>query len=195
MDPFAFATIVGLLATFQSGREGKRDIEEFKHWLEENNHSNMVSIIENNQNIQQQLTVFMNQNHDQVMSQLSTLNDLMVSIASHMQGLGNIASSFAPNNGLSDQAIDVLRQFVKSDCKKMHRFISRTLGAGSKDIYSLEGTERASSLEYSEPRFIEDDINSLVDMSLITLSESSKNSITYTITRQAVSFIDAVDSK
>jgi uncharacterized protein YaaQ len=195
MDPFAFATIVGLLATFQFNREGQSDLKDFKHWLEENNHSNMVSIIESNQGIQQELTMFMNQNHDQVMSQLSTLNDLMVSIASHMQGLGSIASSFASNSGLSDQAVDVLRQFVKSDCKKMHRFISRTLGVGSKDIYSLEGTERASSLEYSEPRFVEDDINSLVGMGLITLSESSKNSITYTITRQAVSFIDAIDNK
>lgn len=198
MDPFAFATIVSLLATFQSGkesREGKKDLESFKQWLIENNHSNMIAIINNNESLQRDITSFMNQNHEQVMSQLSTLNDLMVSLASHMQGLGSIAASFAPNNGLSEQAVDVLRQFVKSDCKKMHRFISRTLGAGSKDIYSLEGTERASSLEYSEPRFIEDDINSLVDMGLITLSESSKNSITYTITRQAVSFIDAIDSK
>lgn len=195
MDPFAFATIVGLLATFQSGREGKRDIEEFKHWLEENNHSNMVSIIENNQNIQQQLTAFMNQNHDQVMSQLSTLNDLMVSIASHMQGLGDIASSFAPNNGLSEQAVDVLRQFVSSGCTKMHRFISRTLDVGSTDDYLLENKDGPDNIEYSEPRFIEDDINSLVSTGLIIESKSSKDSITYTITRQAVSFIDAIDSK
>lgn len=195
MDPFAFATIVGLLATFQSGREGKRDIEEFKHWLEENNHSNMVSIIESNNNMQQQLTVFMNQNHDQVMSQLATLNDLMVSIASHMQGLGNIASSFAPNSGLSDQAVDVLRQFVSSGCTKMHRFISRTLGVGSTDDYLLENKEGPDNIEYSEPRFIEDDINSLVSTGLITESKRSKGSITYTITRQAVHFIDAIDSK
>lgn len=195
MDPFAFATIVGLLATFQSGREGKRDIEEFKHWLEENNHSNMVSIIENNQNIQQQLTAFMNQNHDQVMSQLATLNDLMVSIASHMQGLGNIASSFAPNSGLSEQAVDVLRQFVVSGCKNMHRFISGMIDTETEDDYILEGKDTDSSIEYSEPRFIEDDISSLVNTGLITESKRSKGSITYTITRQAVRFIDAIDSK
>lgn len=190
MDPFAFATIVGLLATFQFNRDGQSDLEDFKHWLEENNHSNMVSIIENNQGIQQQLTVFMNQNHDQVMSQLATLNDLMVSTASHMQGLGNIASSFAPNSGLSDQAVDVLRQFVVSGSSKM-QYMKNNSGEGN-DYYILYG---APNINYSEPRFIKDDIDSLVKTGLITMSISPKNNITYTITRQAVSFINAIDSK
>ena len=90
MDPFAFATIVGLLATFQSGREakeGKKDLESFKQWLSENNHSNMIAIIDNNESLQQDLTSFMNQNHEQVMSQLSTLNDLMVSVGKSYAGL------------------------------------------------------------------------------------------------------------
>ena len=137
----------------------------------------------------------MNQNHDQVMSQLSILNDLMVSIASHMQGLGSIASSFAPNSGLSDQAIDVLRQFVVSGSKRMNRYISMSLDVRSEDDYVLEGTNANSLVQYSEARFIEDDITSLVNAGLITLSKSSKGSITYTITRQAIRFIDAIDSK
>lgn len=190
MDPFAFATIVGLLATFQSGREGKRDIEEFKSWLSVNNHGNMVSIIENNHNMQQQLTMFMSQNHDQVMSQLSTLNDLMISIASHMQGLGNIASSFAPNSGLSEQAVDVLRQFVHSGSTNMH--YRKNNGLRGNDYYILEG---APDIEYSDPRFIGDDINSLVNSGLITLSRGSKGGYIYKITRQAVRFIDAIDNK
>lgn len=190
MDPFAFATIVGLLATFQSGREGKRDIEEFKHWLEDNNHSNMVSIIENNQNIQQQLTAFMNQNHDQVMSQLATLNDLMVSIASHMQGLGNIASSFAPNSGLSEQAVDVLRQFVESGSVRILHIQTQSY-EGIDNIYSLDN----GGIEYSEQRFIEADIDSLVNAGLITMTKGNNGGGIYRITRQAVSFIDAIDIK
>lgn len=197
MDPFAFATIVSLLASFQSGREcreGKKDLESFKQWLIENNHSNMITIIDSNESLQQDLTSFMNQNHEKVMAQLSTLNNLMVSLASHMQGLGGIASHLTPNSGLSNQAVDVLRQFVVSGCTKMHRFISRTLGVGSTDDYLLECEERPDSIEYSEPRFIEDDINSLVNIGLITLSKTSRDSITYTITRQAIRFIDAIDN-
>lgn len=193
MDPFAFATIVSLLATFQSGREGregKKDLESFKQWLIENNHSNMITIIDSNESLQQDLTSFMNQNHDQVMSQLSTLNDLMVSIASHMQGLGNIASSFAPNSGLSDQAVDVLRQFVNSSSSKMDRM--RNLTGGGGDNYVLD---RDPEIRYSSRRFIEDDINSLVKMGLINECRSSKDEFTYTITRRAVAFIKAIDNK
>lgn len=193
MDPFAFATIVSLLATFQSGkesREGKKDLESFKQWLIENNHSNMIAIIDSNESLQQDLTSFMNQNHEQVMAQLSTLNNLMVSLASHMQGLGSIASRFDSNNGLSDQAIDVLRQFVNSGSINMH--YRKNNGLEGNDYYILEG---APNIEYSESRFIGDDINSLVNSGLITLSRGSKGGYIYKITRQAVRFIDAIDNK
>ena len=192
MDPFAFATIIGLLATFQSSREGreaKKDLESFKQWLSENSYNNMIAVIESNQNLQQDLTSFMNQNHEQVMAQLSTLNNLMVTLASHMQGLGSLASRFDFNHGLSDQAIDVLRQFVNSGSSKMHHMKNYS-GEGG-DHYVLEGSP---NIKYSELRFIEDDIDSLVNTGLITVYKSPKNNIIYTITRQAVSFIDAVDS-
>lgn len=192
MDPFAFATIVSLLATFQFNRDGQSDLEDFKHWLEENNHSNMVSIIESNQGIQQKLTVFMNQNHDQVIDQLSKLNNLMVSIASNIQGLGSIASSFAPNSGLSDQAIDVLRQFVVSDSNSMSHIPINMRGIVN-NIYSLDNGN--GDINYEEERFIEPDIDSLVNAGLIILTRGSKGNAIYKITRQAVSFIDAVDSK
>ena len=193
MDPFAFATIVSLLASFQSGREGregKKDLESFKQWLIENNHSNMITIIDSHESLQQDLTSFMNQNHEQVMAQLSMLNNLMVSLASHMQGLGGIASSFESNNGLSDQAIDVLRQFVNSGSTNMH-YRKNNSGRGG-DFYVLEG---APDIGYSDPRFIGDDINSLVNTGLITLSRGSKGGYIYKITRQAVRFIDAIDNK
>ena len=155
----------------------------------ENNHSNMIAIIDSNESLQQDLTSFMNQNHDQVMAQLFTLNDLMVSIASHMQGLGNIASSFASNNGLSEQAVDVLRQFVKSGSSKMH-YMKNTSGRGN-DFYVLEG---APNIEYSEQIFMKGDITSLVNSGLITSVSGSGGKATYAITRQAYRFIGAIDS-
>lgn len=188
MDPFAFATIVSLLATFQSGREGRKDIEEFKNWLNENNYGYMTAIIDNNESLQQDLTSFMNQNHEQVMHQLSTLNNLMVSLASHMQGLSSIASNFDSNNGLSDQAVDVLRQFVKSGSGKMH-YMKNTSGRGN-DFYTLEG---AHEIEYSEQIFMTGDMTSLVNSGLITLFNGSNKNTTYLITRQAYRFIDAID--
>ena len=191
MDPLtSFVTIVSLLAAFESSSQGRNDIKEFKDWLNENNYAYMTAIIDNNESLHQDLSLFMNQNHDQVMSQLATLNDLMVSIASHMQGLGNIASSFAPNSGLSEQAVDVLRQFVKSDGIEM-RHLHTWSYEGLSNIYYLDDCE----IDYSEPRFIETDVDSLVHAGLITLTRGSKGSAIYKITRQAVAFIDSIDNR
>lgn len=185
---FAMATIVGLIFNFHSGREGKKDLESFKIWLVENNYEQESRIIENNKGLQDDLTSFLNQNHEHVMTQLSILNDSMLSLASHMQGLGSIALRFDSNKGLSDQAIDVLRQFVKSGSGKMH-YMKNTSGRGN-DFYTLEG---AHEIEYSEQIFMTGDMTSLVNSGLITLFNGSNKNTTYLITRQAYRFIDAID--
>lgn len=194
MDPLtSFITIIGLLSNFQSirgAREGKKDLESFKGWLIENNHNNMIAVIDSNESLQHHLTSFMGQNHEQVMIQLSTLNESMISLASQMKGLGGIASSFHSNDRLSKQAVDVLRQFVRSGSSKMH-YMKNTSGRGN-DFYILEG---APDIEYSDHRLMKDDINSLVDAGLITLTRGSKGGIIYEITRKAVDFIETKDNK
>lgn len=194
MDAFAlsttFATIVGLLATFQSidsEKKKEKDLSGFVEWLHKTNNENTAAIIENDVALQRQLSEFIGQNHDEVMSQLSTLNDLMVSIASRIKGLDSLASTFQSNNGLSDQAVDVLRQFVTSDSKNMHHLQDLSEDG---DSYILEG---APEIQYSESRFIEDDINSLVDTGLINLTIASRGGKVYKITRQAIAFINHID--
>ena len=116
----SFASIVGLLVSFQSIRD-EANISDFLEWLRENNNTNTAHIIENNAELQQQLSIFISQNHDEVMMQLSTLNNLMVSIASRMDGLSGLALKFNDTYGLSDQAINVLHQFVNSKSKSIYR--------------------------------------------------------------------------
>lgn len=189
---FAFATIAGLIFSFYSGREGKADLEELKNWMNENNYGYMIEIIDNNKSLQEDLNAFLEQNHNQIMSQLSTMNSLMVTVASRLEGkgIGSIASSFLPNEGLSNQAVDVLRQFVESDSARMLHIQTWSF-EGLDNIYSLDN----GGVEYSEPRFIEDDMNSLVDAGLITKTLGKNGGFIYKITRQAVQFIDAIDNK
>lgn len=193
MDPFTFATIVSLMAAFKSSRDGKQDrqdMNEFKEWLIEKNHRDMVTLIENNGILEQNLTSFMNQNHDQVMNQLSTLNDLMISIATHIKGLNGIASSFESNNGLSPQAVDVLRQFVEVGGREIR--VIETHDAYNSYYFD---NDYSNLIEYSEPNFIEDDLSKLSEAGLLTLVRSSKGKPIYKITRQAVAFIEAIDNK
>ena len=61
----------------------------------------------------------------------------MVSIASQVKGLDNIASSFQTNGGLSEQAVDVLRQFVESGSVNMYHRKNFTRSNGNDYILRL----------------------------------------------------------
>ena len=180
----SFASIVGLLVSFQSIRD-EANISDFLEWLRENNNTNTAHIIENNAELQQQLSIFISQNHDEVMMQLSTLNNLMVSIASRMDGLSGLALKFNDTYGLSDQAIGVLRQFVNSKSKSIYRV--ETIDGEVNYLLMSDG-----NIEYDDSRFIDADVQSLVDNKLITKEALSSNDFSYGITRQAVTFIESL---
>lgn len=186
----SFAAIVGLLATFQSiNDETSNDLNDFLAWLRQTNNENTAAIIESDTALQINLNHFMKQNHDEVMFQLFTLNDLMVTIANRIEGLDRLASTFRSDSGLSVQATDVLRQFVESGSTNMHHM--RNLSRNDGNDYILEG---ASDIKYNEPRFIEDDIKGLVALGLITQSFTKGGGLVYKITRQAVNFIESTKS-
>lgn len=182
----SFATIVGLLVSFQSMRE-EANISDFLEWLKENNNANTANIIENDIELQQQLSIFINQNHDEVMAQLSKLNNLMVSVASRMDGLSGLASKFDNNHGLSDQSIDVLRQFVNSGSQSIlvERF------RGNIGIYLLD---KGGQLDFEDHRFIEDDFRVLSAYQLVIPKITNKGTPKYVITRRAVELINSIDS-
>ena len=182
----SFATIVGLLVTFQSTRD-QANISDFLEWLRENNNENTAIVIENDIELQRQLSAFIGQNHDEVMSQLSKLNNLMVSVASRMDGLSGLASTFELNNSLSDQAIGVLRQFVNSKSKSIYRV--ETIDGEVNYLLMSDG-----NIEYDDSRFIDADVQSLVDNKLITKEALSSSDFSYGITRQAVVFIESLKS-
>lgn len=184
-----FPQIVGLLAAFYSINDGKTNLEEFKEWLDISNNEYAIQIIENNSQLQGHLSSFMNANHEENMSKLSHLTDVVIRLANKIEGLDKIASSFRTDDDLSQQAIEVLRQFVNSKSPKMHHMNLNTLGE-YQHVYILEG---ADNIQYKEPIFIEDDIQSLVVRNLITKKITNKGNIIYSITRQAVSFIEAIN--
>ena len=180
----SFATIVGLLVTFQSSKEDA-DTVDFMEWLRENNHSNTAAIIENNTELQKQLSVFMSQNHNDIISQLSTLNDSMVSLASHMYGISGIASKFNDSCGLSDQALSVLREFENSGGEYIWKL--KSLGGTE---YSIDASQ---NLNISEPRFIEDDLKTMTELNLLTHEITNQDYHRYRITRYAIEYIRAID--
>jgi hypothetical protein len=186
MDPMMFATIVGLLFSFQSGRESVK-LQDFLEWMNQRHHKDLVRLIEQNNDLKSGLTVLMNRNHNEVMSQLSQLNDLMMSVSNQIEGLDTVAKVFQKNEGLSEQAIDVLRQFVNSSGDSI--VVSKTIGDDKP--YQIDG---ARLIDFEEPRFIEDDFDNLVENGLIKSEIDGSGYQWYKITRKAIRFIELIDN-
>ena len=111
----------------------------------------------------------------------------MVSVASRMDGLSGLALKFNDTYGLSDQAIGVLRQFVNSKSKSIYRV--ETIDGEVNYLLMSDG-----NIEYDDSRFIDADVQSLVDNKLITKEALSSSDFSYGITRQAVVFIESLKS-
>jgi len=184
----AFATIVGLLCNFKSDRSSG-NLDQFILWLKEKRHEDVAAGIENNKELLQRLTEILSTNHEELIEKLSTLDQLISSVAANIQEFSGLALTIHPQASISDQAVSVLRQLVNSGAKL---FMEHKLRTGKPNEYILlEGAH--GQIEYKEPRFIEDDLNNLVELGLVRLEFGSQGSRRFCVTRNAVDFIHATN--
>lgn len=178
-----FLSVIGLLANFQSSRE-HASLEDFIEWLYENDNRNTADIIKNNIELKNQIALFMNQNHEETLKQLSNLNNLMVSIAQRIDGLSGIANNFKTEYQLSEQALRVLREFVNSE--GLHIWRLPSLGGTT---YAIDANQ---TLEISEPRFIDDDLSTMTELGLLKHDINPQGYHRYKITKLAVEYINSI---
>lgn len=107
-----------------------------------------------------------------------------VSHASNQSG-----QSSGIHQDLSDQAILILRQFVESGDQQ---FFYMNLGDGRWSMQLCHGEQK--QIEVTEPRFIEDDLNHLVDVHFLTVETNADGSAIYGITRRAVRYIQTTNA-
>ncbi|WP_323993879.1 hypothetical protein [Aeromonas hydrophila] len=180
----AFTTIVGLLCNFKAERSSG-EISDFILWLKEKRHDDVAARIEDNLSLTTQLTEILSTNHEVLIQKLASLDELVSSIATHVESLSGLAKAIHPHAGLSNQALSVLRQLVDSGAKF---FMEHKLMTGEPNAYKL--MDRAHGpINYDEPRFIDDDLETLVRFGLLRLEYASQGSRRFLVTREAIRFI------
>jgi hypothetical protein len=189
MDPLTssglFATIVGLLCNYKSERSST-DLNEFMRWLEEKHHETIAASIRNNAELEDSLGTLLRINHDKLVDRLQRLDLLISSIAGKIDDFSGIAKAVHKKSIFSDQAISILTQFVESGAKV---FLEHKNWRGEKDEYHLmDGA--TGTITYNEPRFMDDDLDTLVYNDLLTLETSSKGTKSFFVTRSALAFVD-----
>lgn len=184
MDPFsaatAFATFVSLIGQFRAERSGANqvDFNEFMAWLVETNHEELKSLVEQNSRTVIGIKALLNEQYDAFSKKLELLDGTLATYASSISGFDELADSLKSGARLSQQALSILRQIESSGANKIIE--SRTHSGLSLVYIGAQGT-----VEIEDPRFLEDDLNTLVDLQLLRPSIGSNGSNIYIFTRAA----------
>ena len=189
MDPLtaatSFATIVGLLSNYKSERSGTQ-LSDFIEWLKGKRHEDVAQSIEQNQMLAVQLKSILALNHQELVQRLDSLDAVLASVASHVETFSTLATTVRSDSVLSDQAMSIVEQFADSGANEMWE--QKYLG-GTR--YHFIGG--AGSLQVEEPRFIEDDLNTLIDLGIFRLDFGGKGTRRFIFTRQAAQLAKSRD--
>ncbi len=196
MDPLtaagAFATIMQLVCNYRQEKGGAEalDHQKFIEWLDYHRHEEIINLICNTAALRTEIDNLLRADHAVIMQKLDAINTTLASLASRVPEFRDLTMTMVPGAEFSEQAISILRQLVKSGSK--YFIVIKWMGPGGMALQ----LERGGQINFSEDRFLDDDLNQLVGFGLLSLSYSGdgKNEI-YGITRSSVRLIEAIDGK
>jgi len=186
----SFATIISLIASFKSSRDGQSNDEykEFTKWLIKANHSEIRCLLESNTNITNGVKELLNQNNEVLLEKLTGIDEILASIASNVDGFSQIAKAVRPSSEISSQALSILRQFEDKSASKIIE--SKAIGSGPKYFF-LDG--EGGNLVFDDPRFIEDDFTTLGNLGLLRQDSNSQGYKLFIITRNGSKLVALSD--
>jgi hypothetical protein len=176
----SFAAIVGLLGQYRSEKGGKEQLEyhDFMEWLAKANHTQTKELLEINTKATIYIKALLNQDHKIFKQKLDKIDAAITAFASTIEGFDSLAQAVNPSSILSEQAISILKQFQDSGASK------------ALELKMLSGTEymfidASGKLQINEPRFVDDDLTTLLECGLLRHDYNSKGDKLYIFTRAA----------
>ena len=185
----SFAAIVGLLGQYRSEKGGQAQLEfnDFMEWLANANHTEIKELLELNVNATIYIKALLNQDHKIFKEKLDKIDAAITAFASTIDGFEALAKAVNPDSTLSKQAVNILEQFEEAGAIKVLEL--KMLGEAEYIFLDTSG-----NLEISEPRFVEDDFKTLLELSLLRHDYNSKGENIYIFTRAASRLVGAKDS-
>lgn len=185
----SFATIVSLLADFVAHRganEGK-SFDEFMAWLSEQRHDEIKSLLELNTSTTIGIKSLLGESQKEILERLQSLDRSMAAFAAGFDAYRGLAEAAHPSSALSAQAISLLEQFYDSGASKVleSKYLSGTA------LHVVDGPGNAS-LQFSDPRFLSDDLTTLVDLGLLDLEYNGRGQRLFVFKRSAARFVESL---
>lgn len=194
MDSFtaaaALASIVGLIGQFKSGRDTAKsdDFSDFMQWLIESNQSELKSLIEANQVTAISIKAILSQNQSKLDSSLAQIGDALAAFTSTLEGFSGLSQSLIPSAKLSNQAVQILKDFEQAQAGEA------LIVESSADDPHLIFLDVNGGVEIAEPRFLKNDLETLVALGLLTYGRNSNGKTTFIYTRAASRYVAGLDN-
>lgn len=190
MDPTViaggFATIVGLVGQYKSGRDSisSKSFDDFMQWLVTSNLTDLKALIEANHGTTTSIKAILNQDREALNKRLEQLDNALIAFASAIEGFSQLGKSLYPDASLSEQAISILEQIEENEASKLLlvEFLS-----DETELMFLDGN--GGQVEITDHRFLEGDLQALVDAKLLLPGRNSQGSPIWTFTRAAAEFV------
>ncbi|WP_067643103.1 hypothetical protein [Dokdonella koreensis] len=155
-------------------------------WLSEQRHDEIRSLLELNTTTTIGIKALLGESQAEILERLRSLDKSMASFAAGFDSYRAIAEAAHPASTLSAQAISLLEQFYDSGASKVLE--SHSLAGTS--LYAVDGPGNVA-LRVDDPRFLEDDLTTLVDLGLLDLSYNSKGGRLFSLKRAAARFVES----
>ncbi|MDT3337302.1 hypothetical protein Q4Q49_18670 [Shewanella sp. SP1S1-7] len=182
-----FATIVGLLSAFSSGRTGNKQIElnEFLVWLMEHNHEDIKQAIEANHATTLSIQTIFNRGLVDVHEKLDTISECLAILASRSDGIEGLALAYV-KEAISDQALDILKLMEENDSEFF------LLSNATSDIKQRIVLCPGPNFLCNETRFFQDDLQLMLGLGLLVVRYNSRGNPLYCYTRAASKLVRSI---
>ena len=163
-----------------------QDREAFLRWLDFHRHEELKEFILRSNELPTEIDKALAEDHAVMICKLDRIDELLAILASRFHVIDGIANVLHPNIELSEQAVDILRQFTKSTSKEFDRI---PFANGVIALKLLSG----GTITYADSRFLDDDLEKLVSLGFLRLRQPQPGVRFYGITREAVKLIAAIE--
>ena len=97
-DPSIIISLLGLFRT-EKQTTSSNDFNKFLEWLINKKHKNLVEEINSNHHLSQKIKSLLQDNHDEIMKTLSSVDDSLSSLAAKEQNSGGLIFGATASNG------------------------------------------------------------------------------------------------
>jgi len=189
MEPAAaIASIVSLLRIFKQerGERKKADHQAFMEWLEHHRHEDLKNRLVNTAALRTEVDKVLTADHALMLQKLDHIETIVATLLSRVDEFHGLSLAIAPDAEISDQAVSVLRQFVESGGDILY-YASYSAGQ-----FSLQ-PDNGEPFGVTEPRFLENDLDQLVALGLLSVDYNSEGNPLFGLTRNGVRYLEAID--